>query len=60
MHGQTLFRKGAIVAQCHLVKQSLINKGLINVWKLNLYKEYITLANSKCFTIKQLFGGAGA
>ncbi len=25
-----------------------------------LYKEYITLASSKCFTIRQLFGGAGA
>jgi len=27
---------------------------------VKLYKDYITLASSKYFTIKQLYGGAGA
>ena len=47
----------SIQAQCHLVKQNPINKELINVWKLNLHKEYIALASSKCFTKKQLLWG---
>jgi len=34
-----------------------MNKEFMGVLKLNLYKEYITLANSKCFTIRQLLWG---
>ncbi len=42
----------------YLTNQNL-NIAFTGVWKLKFHKDYITLASSKCFTKRQLFGGAG-
>ena len=43
--------------QCRLVKKTITNKRITGVLKLKLYKNDITQASSKCFTIRQLLWG---